>query len=191
MSSLLLDLRLASKNLVGLFVLFLLGPGTAALAESSKLIPFEIEDQFDQVHTDADVRGHVVIVTGSDKDGSPFNGRWNRAIIEDLDRDVGIDSIAFVGVADLRGVPFFLKGMIKGKFPQKPEQGTLMDWKGLFAKTYRFEPKASNILVFSPDGDLLIRAHGREVDPEKVGKIGLRIRDALSLSENVDHDTRN
>ena len=80
--------------------------------------------------------------------------------------------------------------MIKGKFPQEPGQWTLMDWKGLFAKTYAFEPKASNILVFGPGGSLLVQTHGREVEDDKVAEIATRIRNVLDLVGHAAPDAR-
>ncbi len=177
-----------SNNLVRLFVLLLFGLGNTAHAESPSLMSYQMEDQFGRVHSDEDVRGHVVVLTGSDKRGSTFNPLWIEAISEDLNRDVDIDSVRLITIANLRAVPFFLKGMIKKNFPQEPEKWVLLDWEGLFAKTYAFQPKASNTLVFSPTGDLLLKTHGREVEAEKLAVIVARIRAALAEQAEVPED---
>ena len=41
---------------------------------ATELIEFEIRDQFDRIHTDGDLRGQVVLIFGTDRDGSRFGG---------------------------------------------------------------------------------------------------------------------
>ncbi|MFQ5499032.1 MAG: hypothetical protein ACE5FH_05120 [Candidatus Zixiibacteriota bacterium] len=74
----------------------------------------------------------------------------------------GIDSglIKTVDYADTRGVPFFLKGMVRGKFPKEEESYILLDWKGKLAKAYDFEEKKCNILVFDVGGSLPVQDFG-------------------------------
>ena len=79
----------------------------------------------------------------------------------------------------MRGVPFFLKGMIRSKFPEDPDDWALMDWKGVIAKAYDFVPKASNTLVFAPNGTLVHHASGREVDEKAIQEIVAVLRDLL------------
>ena len=47
-------------------------------AEFLQLIDFEIEDQFKNVHRRSDVLGSIVLLIGSDEDGSNFNVAWAR-----------------------------------------------------------------------------------------------------------------
>lgn len=151
-------------------------PGSA---EPPVLIEFELQDQFDRTYRAADYAGRVLYVIASDKDGSRYNGSWSRAIFDALEGDREDEALATFGVADLSGVPFFLKKMIKGKFPRDQDQWVLMDWKGLFRKAYRFEPGASNILVFATDGRLVHRAHGREVEPQVLDGVVAALREQL------------
>ncbi|MBT8395597.1 MAG: hypothetical protein HKO65_00460 [Gemmatimonadetes bacterium] len=161
------------------FLFSLLVP-MSATAQAETLVPFEIKDQHDRVHRDTDFSGKVVILTGSDGEGSQFNGLWVSAIREALEADPRFETVTFLDVADVRGVPFFLKGTVKGRFPSAEEDWVLMDWGGFFAKTYGFEPKSTNMAVFGEDGRLACRAHGREVDPEVLDRVVTKIREVLS-----------
>lgn len=165
-----------SLLLLTLVGLWLPSPTSAAEGE---LIDFTLEDQFGSVHRRADVAGSVVLLIGSDKGGSQFNGAWDGAIDATLGDHPRYGEISHLAYADLRGVPFFLKGMIRGKFPEAPESWVMLDWKGVFAKAYDFVAKSSNILVFSQDGVLLHHAAGREPDDAAVGAVVEVLRDAL------------
>ncbi|MCP4145871.1 MAG: hypothetical protein GY752_11385 [bacterium] len=74
-------------------------------------------------------------------------------------------------VAHMKGVPFFLKGFIRGKFPKQPENWILMDWGGEFNKVYNFEPGLANIIVFDGQGEQLFKASAGELDQEIVSEI--------------------
>jgi hypothetical protein len=65
------------------------------------------------------------------------------------------DAVTVLNVADVRGVPFFLKGMVRGKFPKEPGKWMLLDWKGKFAKAYHCVKDSCNILLFDDDGNLV------------------------------------
>ena len=65
-------------------------------------------------------------------------------------------------------MPGFFRGFIKSKFPQDPANWTLLDWGGQLAKDYRLPGKRCNVLIFGPDGLLLLHTGGRELDPAAV-----------------------
>ena len=145
-------------------------------AEQMQLLDFEIKDQFDNVHRRSDLQGKIVLLIGSDKDGSQFNEAWGKAIHKSLSDHPQYARISFLAHADLRGVPFFLKGYVRGKFPRNPDQYVLMDWKGAIAKAYNFAPKSSNVLVFAPNGALVHHASGREPSDETLNGVLTALR---------------
>ena len=150
-------------------------------AQSPTLIQFEMTDQFDEVHRNVDYEGRVLYVIGSDAKGSEFSGSWGKAIYDALEEDEGIENLAALPLANLKSVPFFLKGTIKKKFPQEQDEWVLMDWKGQFAKAYDFEPRSTNILIFAPDGTLVHQAHGQEVEQDVLDGIVAKLRDLLAV----------
>lgn len=149
------------------FVFTLMGP-FAAMSQERHLVSFEVHDQFDKVYTDKDYKGEILIIIGSDKDGSKFNPIWSEAILSSLQEKGDMEKVHMIGVANLHGVPFFLKGFIKGKFPKNHDDSILMDWKGTFAKAYHFDAKVSNILVFDQTGKLVLKTYGEEIENYKL-----------------------
>lgn len=145
--------------------------GSPAHGEDLQLPDFELDDQFENVHRRADVADTIVLLIGSDKGGSEFNQAWGGAIHKLSNGHPGYDQISHLAYADLRGVPFFLKELVRSKFPEDPDRWVLMDWKGTIAKVYDFVPKSSNVLVFARDGALVLHASGREPDDETVGRV--------------------
>ena len=144
---------------------------TPVSAQQSALVPFEMKDQFDRVHRHSDYADRILIVIGSDRSGSEFHDDWETALRDSLAADSSRVEIAFLSVAEVRGVPFFLKGTVKGKFSREEDEWILLDWGGLLAETYGFEPESTNILVFATDGTLVSHVHGRELDLEKLSAI--------------------
>ncbi len=147
-----------------LLVSFFLCFSIAAYAQDSTLIDFSLKDQFDQEYSHESWPGRVLIFIGSDKDGSEFNGVWGKAITDSLIGHPNFGNIQMVGLSDLRGVPFFIKGYVRGRFPKDKNQWVLMDWKGVFPKAYQFKEGMSNILIFDSQRKLAYQTAVRTMD---------------------------
>ena len=128
-----------------LWVLLVCVVGQAA---GSVLIEFELNDQFKNIHRDDDWRGDVVLLIGSDQKGSKFDAVWEKAIRDSMTGLVDMESLRIVHVADVRGVPFFLRGVVRRRFPGGNASPIILDWKGRFAVAYGFAKDKANILVF-------------------------------------------
>lgn len=150
----------------GLLIIF-----SPLAAQESTLIEFKLKDQFDREYSSESWQGNILIVIGSDREGSQYNERWGEAIHKALADSPGFSHVQFVGVADLRGVPFFLKGFVKGKFPEDRSKWLLMDWKGIFAQSYQFKDDVSNIVIFAPGGERLLQKTVTELDPDILDEI--------------------
>ena len=175
-----MDVRVTFRVATGLLALMIVCP---TWAQEQRLIDFSLKDQFNRVHTADDYKG-VVVLVGSGRKGSQFNGTWSKAIWDGLDGHPYRDRVRIVGFADLRGVPFFIKGTVRKKFPKDKKAWVLLDWKGLFSKTYGYEPDNSNISVFGLDRRLVFQTWGRELEEAKVDSIVKAIRKQLPESEN-------
>jgi len=110
------------KISVSILILTILGlvVGSPSHAEEREVLDFELKDQFENVHRSSDVAGNIVLLIGSDRGGSQFNDTWGKAIHVSLSDHPRYDQISHLAYADLRGVPFFVKGVVRGKFPQNP-----------------------------------------------------------------------
>ncbi len=125
----------------------------AVSAQSYKLIHFELQDQFKKEYTRDDFSGRIVIIVGADRKGSDFSNTWHSALKDSLKNRCMDHDVFIMDVADLRGVPFFAKGMVKKYFMD--EAPCLMDWKGTFARHYLFEKDAVNLLIFDKESELV------------------------------------
>lgn len=102
----------------------------------------------------------------------------------------GRDRVKFLPHADMRGVPFFLKGVVKGKFPKGEEKWVLLDWKGRIAQAYHYQSDASNILVFDEDGSLAYQTHGREPEDSKLESIVEKLKALMSRQKEKPETLR-
>ena len=168
------------RDILLLFFLNMIILGSMTMAQDTSLISFKLEDQFDRTYTEKDFENKIVIAICSDKDGSKYNSAWGEAIHDSLKNDKGFEQIKFLPVADVRGVPFFMKGFVKGKFPKKEEHWVLLDWKGQFAKAYDLKEDVSNIILFNDEGTLVYKTHVTELDFQELNTILSKIRNLFS-----------
>jgi hypothetical protein len=138
-----------------------------------------MEDQFRNSHSHADFQDRVLVVIGTDREGAPVAENWGKALSESLQPEKDSGRLNLVGLASLRGIPFFLKSYVRGKFPQNASDWTLIDWQGLFADSYGFIKGNANILVFDKKGVLLHQAHYNECRPDQVQSLAAVIRSII------------
>ncbi|MCA9739897.1 hypothetical protein KC734_00040 [candidate division KSB1 bacterium] len=163
--------------------LLLLFPATMVFSQQGKLISFELKDQFGREFSHEDFSGYVLVLVGSDKGGSTYNPLWAGAIHDSLTSHDQFDALRFIGVSDLRGVPFFLKGFVRSKFPKAKERWVLMDWKGIFPKAYQFEENHCNLLIFKRDGTLAYQTSVQDLVPDKMRVILTKLRSLLQADD--------
>jgi hypothetical protein len=143
------------------------------------LMSFEMEDQFRNSHSHADFKGRVLVVIGSDREGAPEAENWGKALSQSLKPERDSGRLNLIGLSNLKGVPFFLKDYVRGKFSQSAGDWALMDWKGLFADSYGFIAGNANVLVFDKEGVLAYQAHFSECRPDQVLSLTAIIRSKL------------
>jgi hypothetical protein len=146
-------------------------PAEDARAQTSALVEFELEDQHQQVHRHSDFEGRVVVLVGGDRDGRQFGAGWERAILDAAADALRRDRLALVSLADVPGVPVFVRKYVRSKFPTARDDWVLLDWSGQFAQAYDFVPGAINVLVFAADGSLRMRTSARAVSDEQLQPI--------------------
>lgn len=150
----------------------------------SLLIDFEIEDQFKNKHSDEDFRGSVIFFISGDRKGNNFRKLWESEIRDSLGELVDYENLSILRAANLKGVPFFIKGKVRGSFSKNPEEWVLLDWKNRFKKAYDFGKNAANILIFDRDGKLVRPLDVKEIDHQIMNELLGEIR-ALTL-QNKD-----
>jgi hypothetical protein len=128
--------------------------GEVKAAPDSTLIPFAMEDQFKQAHADSSFRGFTLVVLVANKGGSKYSRLWSPALRDSLLSWSLADDVKLLGVADMAGVPFFIKGLVRGKLPKNPKDWMLLDWKGRFADAYACTDDTCNVLIFDAQSQL-------------------------------------
>lgn len=125
------------------------------VAFTDTLIAFTILDQFDEPHTEAALAGRVAVLLWADRKGSDHLQRWHKVIERKLRDEIEAGQVEVRMLGHTEGAPGFIRGMIKGRFPEDPQEWALMDWDGVFNAHYA--PTADHVcpLVFGPDGRLL------------------------------------
>lgn len=162
-----------------LSLLFLLSLFTWSSADTT-LINFELQDQFDSTYTQNSFDGKIIILLGADRKGSRYTDQWGPTLADSLIARGQIDGVQLVGLATLTAVPKMMKGMIKGFFPKEKQSWTLMDYDGVFAQAYEFEPDKCNIIVFDEEKNLTIHKAVTDFDTATARAI----LDSISLSLN-------
>ncbi len=114
------------RSRVLLTIIFLFS-ANAVQSQTKNLISFKLKDQFKREYTDNDYRNSIVIMIASDKNGSKYNESWGKWIHNEMSDDEGYDTIKFLALADLRGIPFFVKPIARRFFPKNKNKFVLMD----------------------------------------------------------------
>jgi hypothetical protein len=159
---------------------FLLYP-SVGFSQDSTLVSFKIKDQFNREYTEESWGDSIIVLFGSDKDGIEYNKIWGKAVHDSLKATNGFEKIKFVGLSDLRIVPFFLKELVKTKLPKDKRKRVLLDWQGVFPKTYQFESGACNILIFNSVQKLIHKTAVHQLSQEELKLIVEKIKALLLL----------
>ncbi len=147
-----------------LLVFLLLVIPVLAEVEPTPLIDFRIKDQFGKLHTIGSFRNSVAILVSGDRIGNEYIKEWSPVLSDSLAAEVNGFRVKFIPHAHLKGAPFFMKGSIKGKFSNVPDDWVLMDWGGEFNQAYELMENHCNIVVFDQNGLRRIQVAVQEFD---------------------------
>lgn len=128
----------------------------AAPSAPQELVRFILEDQWGNAWSNERFRTKYAVLLIADREGAEHSARWGQA----LGRYFG-DALLIVGCANLEGVPFFLRWYVRARFRERATDAPiLLDWGGQLFHAYRCPPRVPTVLVFAPDGCLLMRHEG-------------------------------
>ncbi len=108
---------------------------------NSRAPEFSLQDQYDRPATLRQLEGRVVVLIASDRDVMAQSRRWGKIISDRYG-----DTVSLFGIADARGIPFFMKSKIKNDF-KKDGISILLDWNGVVSIAYGLAEKVSNIIL--------------------------------------------
>ena len=154
-----------------IFILAIMLIPLTHFSQETKLFEFELRDQFKLEYSNQSWNDSIVIFLGSNKAGNVYNHIWAKAIEDSTSVIFPESAIKQIGIANLRGLPFFLKGFIRGKFPKDKNVRILMDWRGSFSKAYNFEANQCNILIFDRKKNLVYQSLVTDFEDAKLNEI--------------------
>jgi hypothetical protein len=112
-----------------------------------------LRDQFGGTTTLASPPGAPVVVLASNREGSDAAARWERQF-----RAATAGSMAGVvrvlSVADLRGAPRLVRGLIRGQMPKDTARRVLLDWDGALGRPVRGADRPLVAAAYGRDGRL-------------------------------------
>ncbi len=126
------------------------------LGQAQYLVPFEMQDQFDVLHSSQDVSGQGTVIIVSDREGSKHSENWGRAIKAIASELAVSKNISILAVAHIQSVPSFLRSFVRKLIKRDRTDPVLLDWNGQFNRSYGVKPSLVNVLVFSTEGKLLL-----------------------------------
>ncbi len=114
----------------------------------SRIPDFTIEDQFEREWNAGHFKGETTVFVLSDRSGYEYSDNWTKVLVPRFKSA----QVRFVPVADLRTVPGFLKGFIRGQFKDKFTYSVLMDWDGVLITNFNMTEGYPNFVVVNRKG---------------------------------------
>ncbi len=139
-------------------------PFTAWAAEDAELEPkipqrLELSDQYDTKHVVSFPTTNVIFLTIADRKGSEQIAGWITALKARPEMPVDIR-----GLADVGGVPGFLRGRIRKRFQETILYPVMMDWSGKICAQFKCVPDLANVYIIDRNGSLVGHFSGRTND---------------------------
>jgi len=153
------------------------GPGAQPLH-------FELRDQFGDWHTADPSPIEIFILVGGDKAASEPTRRWAIEIGTLLDSGSAVASaVKVVRLADLRGIPSFLRSVVAKQLRQRYSTPILMDWDGQLAGRFDFAPGLANVAVVDRDGGVFLHLRAHQPEPDQIEQLAW-VLEHLHVSES-------
>jgi hypothetical protein len=129
-----------------------------------------LKDQFEKEFRLSAARGEMLLLVCGDKNGSNFTGNWSNAVRSRFESN-GSMPLRIVPIANLSGVPSFLRGLVKKRFvgndpAAPPKLAILLDWEGDLERLYGFTEDLANVYLIDQSGNLQFVAAGKGTDSE-------------------------
>ena len=109
---------------------------------ASRFPGFSLEDQYERRWKHNDFQSPLVVYVISDRSGYSYSSNWTTPLVAEYR-----NRIRFVPIADVRGVPGFLKGYIRKRFKDEFKYPILMDWEGIITTGIKFTPGYPNLVI--------------------------------------------
>jgi hypothetical protein len=135
--------------------------GDKETAEVRRVHSFTLSDQFKKKHTQAFPGRRVIVLALADHKGSEQLEDW----ISPFYKRYG-EQIDIYGVANLKGVPGFMKPLLRKLFRKGLDYPVMMDWSGEVCKALSYDAGRANILILCPKGGIRYRINGEVTEKD-------------------------
>ncbi len=143
----------------------------------SRVPDFTIEDQFERAWKAKNFSGTTTIFVLSDRSGYQYSDNWTTVLIPRFKNA----PVRFVPVADVRAVPGFLKGYIRGQFKDKFTYAVLMDWEGVLVSAFKMTEGYPNFVVVNKKGIIEHVTHGKGSSTE-IEALALKLQKVIDAN---------
>jgi hypothetical protein len=126
-----------------------------AIFSPAEAVPFELPDQFKQVHSLDFPQDRPVLLGIGDRHGAHQVLRWYHPIHKAYG-----EQLRYVAVGALHTLPQFLAPVIRHFLRKDVDKPIFLDWDGAIVQAYEYEKKISNLFVIDRDGKILLRIDG-------------------------------
>ncbi len=140
----------------------------------ARLEGFTLSDQFEREHTVGLPRERPLLLTVSDRRAAPQVAGW----VNPLNTRFG-GQLDYVGVADVRGVPGWLRGRVRRGFRETYAHPVLLDWEGQVCRAVEVERGRVAVWLVAPDGAVKFRGAG-PADAESLDRLTRAAESLLS-----------
>ncbi len=130
-------------------------PRTLPTVDVDALSRVKMIDQFDQQHSLSFPEERPVLITANGRRGQEQIKQW----LDPLKEEFG-DQVRLISVADIRGLPGFLRGSMKEKFRTDLPQPVIMDFSGDVVRLLPSDPANVTLTVLDRSGKVIFAASG-------------------------------
>jgi hypothetical protein len=116
---------------------------------------FSLSDQYGDAHQQTFPKSKVSIYALADRKGSKKLEDWITPFYKRFE-----DRVDICGVANLRGVPDFMKPVIRKLFRRGVNYPVMLDWSGEICKSFGYKAGMPDIFIITRGGQLRYRTSG-------------------------------
>ena len=153
---------MTKKYLLFTFALFSLlngicsAEGKSAKAVNPSAAEFSLKDQYGESYQIAYPQEKICVLVFADKWGSTQVEGWVRPLYETYE-----DAILIHGVAQLEGVPRWLRSTLVRIFKSTIKFSVMMDWTGEVSRDYEYPGGKALVVIVDRQGNIQHRVKGK------------------------------
>jgi hypothetical protein len=120
---------------------------TAFTPTTTRFPGFTLEDQYERRWRHNDFKTALVVYVISDRSGYSYSTNWTQPLVTEFG-----SRVRFVPIADVRGVPGFLKSYIRKRFKEEFKYPVLLDWEGVVTTRIDIRSGYPNLAIVDDKG---------------------------------------